>query len=88
MNLGNLLLEKRQPLPLGDHYVPPKLPVIRFLLKFFIKAGEFRTCSIAESWILSILYFSKKFEAELGEIRNMEIWRAGKALRSLRPEIN
>ncbi|CUS08233.1 unnamed protein product [Tuber aestivum] len=32
--------------------------------------------------------YRKKFEAELGEIRNMEIWRAGKAVRSLRPENN
>jgi len=32
--------------------------------------------------------YRKKFEAELGEIRDMEIWRAGKAVRSLRPENN
>ncbi|CAZ86408.1 unnamed protein product [Tuber melanosporum] len=32
--------------------------------------------------------YRKKFEAELEEIRNMEIWRAGKAVRSLRPENN
>jgi len=32
--------------------------------------------------------YREKFEAELGEIRNMEIWRAGKAVRSLRPENN
>ena len=30
--------------------------------------------------------YRAKFEAELDEIRNMEIWRAGKAVRSLRPE--
>ncbi|KAI5805884.1 6-phosphogluconate dehydrogenase [Geopyxis carbonaria] len=30
--------------------------------------------------------YRQKFEAELEEIRNMEIWRAGKAVRSLRPE--
>lgn len=32
--------------------------------------------------------YRKKFKAELEEIRNMEIWRAGKAVRSLRPENN
>lgn len=32
--------------------------------------------------------YRKKFEAELEEIRNLEIWRAGKAVRSLRPENN
>lgn len=32
--------------------------------------------------------YRKKFEAELKEIRDMEIWRAGKAVRSLRPENN
>jgi len=30
--------------------------------------------------------YRAKFEAELKEVRNMEIWRAGKAVRSLRPE--
>ncbi|CAI4215185.1 unnamed protein product [Parascedosporium putredinis] len=30
--------------------------------------------------------YRQKFEAEMEEIRNMEIWRAGKAVRSLRPE--
>jgi ketol-acid reductoisomerase len=30
--------------------------------------------------------YRAKFEAELDEIRSMEIWRAGKAVRSLRPE--
>jgi len=30
--------------------------------------------------------YRAKFEAEMEEIRNLEIWRAGKAVRSLRPE--
>jgi len=30
--------------------------------------------------------YREKFEAEMEEIRGMEIWRAGKAVRSLRPE--
>ncbi|RYP56623.1 hypothetical protein DL771_011744 [Monosporascus sp. 5C6A] len=30
--------------------------------------------------------YREKFEAEMEEIRNMEIWKAGKAVRSLRPE--
>ncbi|KAK2615986.1 hypothetical protein N8I77_002706 [Diaporthe amygdali] len=30
--------------------------------------------------------YREKFEAEMEEIRNLEIWRAGKAVRSLRPE--
>lgn len=30
--------------------------------------------------------YRAKFEAEMEEIRNMEIWRAGKAVRALRPE--
>ena len=30
--------------------------------------------------------YRAKLEAELEEVRNMEIWRAGKAVRSLRPE--
>ncbi|KAK7698698.1 Bifunctional acetohydroxyacid reductoisomerase [Diaporthe eres] len=30
--------------------------------------------------------YREKFEAELQEIRDLEIWRAGKAVRSLRPE--
>ncbi|KAK8044291.1 ketol-acid reductoisomerase [Apiospora rasikravindrae] len=30
--------------------------------------------------------YRQKFEAEMEEIRNMEIWKAGKAVRSLRPE--
>lgn len=30
--------------------------------------------------------YREKFEAEMEEIRSMEIWRAGKAVRSLRPE--
>ncbi|CRJ99068.1 hypothetical protein BN1723_017095 [Verticillium longisporum] len=30
--------------------------------------------------------YRQKFEAEMEEIRNLEIWRAGKAVRSLRPE--
>ncbi|KAI5815011.1 putative acetohydroxy-acid isomeroreductase [Pyronema omphalodes] len=30
--------------------------------------------------------YRAKYEAELEEVRNMEIWRAGKAVRSLRPE--
>ena len=30
--------------------------------------------------------YRAKYETELDEIRNMEIWRAGKAVRSLRPE--
>jgi len=32
--------------------------------------------------------YREKFEAEMEEIRNLEIWRAGKAVRSLRPENN
>ncbi|KAL1310557.1 hypothetical protein AAFC00_000836 [Neodothiora populina] len=32
--------------------------------------------------------YRAKFEEELDEIRNLEIWRAGKAVRSLRPENN
>ncbi|CAG9999410.1 unnamed protein product [Clonostachys byssicola] len=30
--------------------------------------------------------YREKYEAELDEIRNLEIWKAGKAVRSLRPE--
>ncbi|KAK1728725.1 ketol-acid reductoisomerase [Colletotrichum acutatum] len=30
--------------------------------------------------------YRQKFEAEMEEIRNLEIWRAGRAVRSLRPE--
>ncbi|KAI5860256.1 ketol-acid reductoisomerase [Durotheca rogersii] len=30
--------------------------------------------------------YREKFEAEMQEIRNLEIWKAGKAVRSLRPE--
>jgi len=30
--------------------------------------------------------YRAKYEAELDELRNLEIWRAGKAVRSLRPE--
>ncbi|POS70757.1 ketol-acid reductoisomerase [Diaporthe helianthi] len=30
--------------------------------------------------------YREKYEAEMEEIRNLEIWRAGKAVRSLRPE--
>jgi ketol-acid reductoisomerase len=30
--------------------------------------------------------YRQKYEAELAEIDNLEIWRAGKAVRSLRPE--
>lgn len=30
--------------------------------------------------------YREKFNAEIDEIRNLEIWRAGKAVRSLRPE--
>jgi ketol-acid reductoisomerase len=30
--------------------------------------------------------YRQKYEAEMEEIRNLEIWRAGKAVRSLRPE--
>lgn len=32
--------------------------------------------------------YRAKFEAEMEEIRSLEIWRAGKAVRSLRPENN
>lgn len=32
--------------------------------------------------------YREKFEKELEEIRQLEIWRAGKAVRSLRPENN
>ena len=32
--------------------------------------------------------YRQAFEKELEEIRGMEIWRAGKAVRSLRPENN
>lgn len=32
--------------------------------------------------------YRAKFEAEMEEIRGLEIWRAGKAVRSLRPENN
>merc|ERR1711939_970184 len=32
--------------------------------------------------------YRQAFEKEMEEIRNMEIWRAGKAVRSLRPENN
>jgi ketol-acid reductoisomerase len=32
--------------------------------------------------------YREKFEKEMEEIRGMEIWRAGKAVRSLRPENN
>lgn len=32
--------------------------------------------------------YREKFEAEMQEIRELEIWRAGKAVRSLRPENN
>lgn len=30
--------------------------------------------------------YRQKYEAEMQEIRDLEIWRAGKAVRSLRPE--
>lgn len=30
--------------------------------------------------------YRQAFEKEMEEIRNLEIWRAGKAVRSLRPE--
>lgn len=30
--------------------------------------------------------YREKFEKEMQEIRDLEIWRAGKAVRSLRPE--
>lgn len=30
--------------------------------------------------------YREKFEAEMEEIRGLEIWRAGRAVRSLRPE--
>lgn len=30
--------------------------------------------------------YRQKFESEMEEIRGLEIWRAGKAVRSLRPE--
>ena len=30
--------------------------------------------------------YRERYEKELEEIRNLEIWRAGKAVRSLRPE--
>jgi len=32
--------------------------------------------------------YREKFNKEMEEIRGMEIWRAGKAVRSLRPENN
>jgi len=32
--------------------------------------------------------YRQKYESEMEEIRNLEIWRAGKAVRSLRPENN
>lgn len=32
--------------------------------------------------------YREKIEKELEEVRNLEIWRAGKAVRSLRPENN